>query len=70
MTGHVDGAWWRRSDDLPSELPDLLAVLSVRLGSVERVMYNVSEWAKAPARFTTGTVSSTRWVQPPTSQHP
>ena len=54
MTGHVDGAWWPRGDDLASELPDLLAVLSVRLGSVERVMYNVSEWAKVTAPLTPG----------------
>ncbi|MFG1930833.1 DUF5994 family protein [Mycobacterium sp. NPDC048908] len=54
MTGHVDGAWWPRCDDLTSELPDLLAVLSVRLGSVERVMYNLSEWVKGPARLITG----------------
>ena len=53
-TGYVDGAWWPRSDDLPSELPDLLAVLSVRLGPVERVMYHLSEWATMPARFSTG----------------
>jgi Family of unknown function (DUF5994) len=53
-TGHVDGAWWPRGDDLSNELPDLLAVLSVRLGAVERVMYNVAEWAKAPARLVTG----------------
>jgi hypothetical protein len=53
-TGHVDGAWWPRSDDLPKELPDLLAVLSVRLGSVDRVMYNLAEWAKTPARLLTG----------------
>jgi hypothetical protein len=54
ISGHVDGAWWPRSDDLPSELPDLLAVLSVRLGPVERVMYHLSEWATMPARFSTG----------------
>lgn len=30
-TGYVDGAWWLHSDDLSAELPDLLAVLSVRL---------------------------------------
>ena len=52
-TGHVDGAWWPHTDDLPSELPDLLAVLSVRLGSVERVIYDLSAWAKAPARLAT-----------------
>jgi hypothetical protein len=53
-TGHVDGAWWPHSDDLATELPDLLAVLSVRLGSIDRVIYNLAEWAKAPTRFTTG----------------
>ncbi|MGC2795566.1 MAG: DUF5994 family protein [Mycobacterium sp.] len=53
-TGYVDGAWWPHSDDLLTELPDLLAVLSVRLGPVARVIYKLSEWAKAPAKFPTG----------------
>ena len=53
-TGHVDGAWWPRSDDLSTELPDLLAVLSVRLGAIDRVMYNLAEWATVPRRLTTG----------------
>ena len=53
-TGYVDGAWWPRGDDLKTELPDLLAVLSVRLGAVERVMYNLAEWATMPRRLTTG----------------
>jgi hypothetical protein len=53
-TGHVDGAWWPHSDDLPAELPDLLAVLSVRLGPIDRVTYNVADWAAAPAKFPTG----------------
>jgi hypothetical protein len=53
QTGYVDGAWWPRTDDLTSELPDLLAVLSVRLGPVARVMYNLGEWAKAPSKFVT-----------------
>jgi hypothetical protein len=38
--GSVDGAWWPHSDDLPVELPDLLAVLSIRLGPIDRVTYN------------------------------
>lgn len=50
-TGYVDGAWWPHSDDLSAELPDLLAVLSVRLGDVSRVMYNRSEWATAPRKL-------------------
>jgi hypothetical protein len=53
-SGYVDGAWWPHSDDLPIELPDLLAVLSVRLGPIDRVIYNVSEWAKAPTKLPTG----------------
>lgn len=53
-SGHVDGAWWPHSDDLATELPDLLAVLSVRLGSVDRVLYNLAEWAKIPKRLMTG----------------
>ena len=53
-TGYVDGAWWPHSSDLAVELPDLLAVLSVRLGSIERVIYNLGDWAKAPTEFATG----------------
>jgi hypothetical protein len=53
-TGHVDGAWWPRSDDLSTELPDLLAVLSVRLGVIDRVLDNLAEWAMVPRRLTTG----------------
>lgn len=53
-TGHVDGAWWPQTDDLTHELPDLLAVLSVRLGAVDRVLYNLAEWAKVPQRLDTG----------------
>src|SRR5690348_15684128 len=54
VSGHVDGAWWPQSDDLAAELPDLLAVLSVRLGVIDRVLYNLAEWAQMPKRLTTG----------------
>ena len=50
-TGFVDGAWWPHSTDLAAELPDLLAVLSVRLGQVSYVTYQTGEWASPPARF-------------------
>jgi hypothetical protein len=43
-TGSVDGGWWPRSWDLATELPDLLAVLAVRLGRIERVSYHLGEW--------------------------
>lgn len=49
-SGYVDGAWWPHSDDLAAELPDLLAVLSVRLGPIDRVIYNLAEWATAPKK--------------------
>src|ERR1700744_6496607 len=53
-SGYVDGAWWPHSDDLPIELPDLLAVLSVRLGTGGRVIYNINQGAEAPAKLPTG----------------
>lgn len=49
--GHVDGAWWPHSDDLARELPDLLTVLSGRLGAVDRVTHNLDEWPDAPDRI-------------------
>ncbi len=51
IVGSVDGAWWPHSDDLPAELEDLVAVLSVRLGSVSRVTYNLAEWDKPPRKI-------------------
>ncbi|MET7769884.1 DUF5994 family protein [Nocardia sp. NPDC005366] len=50
--GYIDGAWWPRSEDLTTELPDLLAVLSVGLGPVWRVVYDPACWTQAPARMT------------------
>lgn len=54
MSGYVDGAWWPHSDDLAAELPDLLAVLSVRLGAAQRVNYHLGEWAAGPRKMTAG----------------
>jgi Family of unknown function (DUF5994) len=54
QSGLVDGAWWPWSNDLTRELPDLLAVLSVRLGPVSRVLYHLGEWATAPAKVDIG----------------
>jgi hypothetical protein len=56
---------------LRKELPDLLAVLSVRLGAIDRVMYNRAEWAKAPRRLSDRwTSGSPRRIPSATSQHP
>jgi hypothetical protein len=54
QSGYVDGAWWPHTDDLTAELPDLLAVLSVRLGRIDRVLYKLNAWADAPRRLLTG----------------
>ncbi|MFG1791796.1 DUF5994 family protein [Nocardia sp. NPDC049149] len=48
---YIDGAWWPRSDDLSAELPDLLAVLAVRLGLVSRVVYDQASWPPAPRQI-------------------
>jgi Family of unknown function (DUF5994) len=52
--GYVDGAWWPRSDDLTTELPSLIAVLSVRRGAISRVMYNLNEWRITPTEIVIG----------------
>lgn len=54
QSGYVDGAWWPHSEDLAAELPDLLSVLSVRLGPIGRVIYNVNEWVNPPTKLVTG----------------
>lgn len=53
-SGCVDGAWWPRSGDLASELPDLLAALRDRLGPIDRVSYKVGDWAKRPSSMLVG----------------
>ncbi|MCV7218767.1 hypothetical protein H7J51_26265 [Mycobacterium crocinum] len=53
-SGSVDGAWWPHSDDLAAELPDLLAVLSVRLGGIDRVLYRMDAWTNTPRRLVVG----------------
>ncbi|MUL77152.1 DUF5994 family protein [Mycolicibacterium sp. CBMA 226] len=53
-SGYVDGAWWPHTSNLSTELPDLLAVLSVRLGQIDRVLYNAGEWSAVPTKLATG----------------
>jgi hypothetical protein len=50
-TGWVDGGWWPHSQDLAAELPSLLAVLSTRLGRVERISFHLGEWGGAPRKI-------------------
>ena len=53
-TGRVDGAWWPHSDDLAAEIPDLVAVLSVRLGQISDVLYKMTEWIRPPVKMPIG----------------
>jgi len=67
-TGYVDGAWWPRSRDLAAELPALLAVLTVRLGEIPRVSYNLTEWESAPRQIAADGVRvrlNGFWSRPP-----
>ncbi|MEU1628591.1 DUF5994 family protein [Streptomyces sp. NPDC020096] len=47
----LDGAWWPRSRDLPSELPALIAALDLRFGRIGRVTVNSSMWPEVPRRI-------------------
>ena len=53
-TGFVDGAWWPHSTELADEVPALLEAITDRLGSVERVSYNLAGWASASRRVEAG----------------
>ena len=53
-TGFVDGAWWPYSTVLATEVPALLAAITGRLGSIERVSYNLAGWASASRRVDAG----------------
>jgi len=53
-TGFVDGAWWPYSTDLAAEVPALLEAITGRLGSIERVSYNIAGWANASRRVDAG----------------
>jgi hypothetical protein len=53
-SGYVDGAWWPHSDDLMTELPGLIAVLSIRLGAISCVRYNNTEWRITHAELVSG----------------
>lgn len=52
--GAVDGAWWPKSADLGTELPDLIAVFGFWIGPVRRVVYDKSFWRSAPSRVIRG----------------
>jgi Family of unknown function (DUF5994) len=58
LPGAVDGAWWPCSSDLSTELPDLVAVLGLSIGPVNRVVYDPTIWPHAPSRIIRGTAQT------------
>src|SRR5690349_8968373 len=46
--GFIQGAWWPRATELSSELPAVLAALSLRLGPIHSVTYHEDDWSPAP----------------------
>lgn len=46
----MQGGWWPRTRQLHLELPLLLAALSSRPGTIEKVIYDENDWAPASLR--------------------
>ena len=51
MPRPIDGAWWPRSYDLLSELPQLLAGLPRASGHITSVTVNGATWPAVPGRM-------------------
>ncbi|MEU8793180.1 DUF5994 family protein [Streptomyces sp. NPDC048643] len=47
----IDGAWWPHSDDLLTELPQLLAGLPSAWGHISSVTVNSAAWSALPGRI-------------------
>ncbi|MFI6009625.1 DUF5994 family protein [Streptomyces sp. NPDC051243] len=62
--GHaeLDGAWWPRSRDLPSELFALADVLDPLWGRIARIAVNPRHWPVLPPRiFVNGRMAKVGW---------
>lgn len=53
-SGHADGVWWPRTQNLIAELPGLLTVLRPRLGPVLRVVYDPTGWSPSARHLQLG----------------
>ncbi|MFG3241161.1 MULTISPECIES: DUF5994 family protein [unclassified Streptomyces] len=52
--GFFDGAWWPRSRDIRSQLPDLIDALTASLGPIARVGLDASAWNEVPPLLVVG----------------
>ncbi|WP_030255622.1 DUF5994 family protein [Streptomyces violens] len=49
--GVLDGAWWPRTRNIETELPELISVLTEHLGPITRVGLDASAWESLPTRL-------------------
>jgi hypothetical protein len=47
----VSGAWWPKTGSLATELPDLITVFGLWIGTVHRIVYDPSAWLDSPSRI-------------------
>ena len=68
--GLLDGAWWPRSRDLPSELPALTDVLDPLWGRITRIAVNPMYWPVIPRKVSVnGHVVKVGWFTPQIDPH-
>jgi hypothetical protein len=60
----LDGAWWPRSADLGTELPELIPALDERHGRIIRIMLGTADWhASKPRQVSVGSPPGHRVVK-------
>ncbi|MET9889110.1 DUF5994 family protein [Streptomyces sp. NPDC006465] len=68
--GLLDGAWWPRSRDLPSELPALVRTLDPLWGRITRIAVNPRYWPVVPHKVPVdGHVVKVGWFTPEIDPH-
>ncbi|MDQ0933743.1 DUF5994 family protein [Streptomyces turgidiscabies] len=68
--GLLDGAWWPRSRDLPSELPALTDVLDPLWGRITRIAVNPMYWPVIPRKVSvSGHIVKVGWFTPEIDPH-
>ncbi|GAA2021571.1 hypothetical protein GCM10009839_18340 [Catenulispora yoronensis] len=62
-TGLFDGAWWPRSHDIETELPDLITAFAAHVGRIRRVAVDIAAWLDTPRLITVnGDVVRIGWL--------
>ena len=51
---YIDATWWPRTNNLATELPDLITALQLRTGPISRVVYDPSAWSPTDSPLIVG----------------